>query len=37
MQVDEMDEDYLFEYNGFLLAIFKDIILDKYGDVYLIY
>jgi hypothetical protein len=37
MQVDEMDENYLFEYNGPPLIIFEDIILNKYDDVYLIY
>jgi hypothetical protein len=37
MQIDEMNEDYLFEYNGPPLVIFEDIILNKHGDVHLIY
>jgi hypothetical protein len=32
-----MDENYLFEYNSLFLTIFEDIILNKYGDVHLIY
>jgi hypothetical protein len=37
MQINEINENYFFEYNGPSLIIFKNIILDKYGDVHLIH
>jgi hypothetical protein len=37
MQIDEIDENYLFEYNDPSLEIFENIILNKHGDIHLIH